>query len=173
MITVPEDHGVAPGAVYASDRVWGPLWIVLGVAITVGSLRIDRLSAQGVEWFAAPGLLPGILGVVIALSGVLISLRAWRAASLTPHDEQSAPWRRVLLTLVVCLGFAIGLVGRGLPFGVAAGLYLFTHISLMQWPERRANGQVLRGLAVAAAIAIGVGLAVPFVFEQLFLVRLP
>jgi hypothetical protein len=155
-----------------SDRVYGPLWIIAGAAITVGALRIDRLEAQGIEWFAAPGLVPGVLGVFIALSGLLISVRAWRAKRVV-GDEMDIPWRRALLTLLICLAFAIGLVGRGLPFGVAAGLYLFMHIALLQWPERRAQGQTLRGLMVAAAVAVGAGLAVPFVFEQIFLVRLP
>ncbi|NRF69886.1 tripartite tricarboxylate transporter TctB family protein [Aquincola sp. S2] len=161
------------------DRPWGAGWIVLGAAITAGAWRIDRLDAQGVAWFAAPGLLPGVLGVLIALCGLLLALRSEPGTSATP-DPASAdaapialPWRRVLLTLLLCLGFAVVLVGRGLPFGVAAALYLFTHIGLLQWHERGAAGQRLRGLLVAAAIAIGAGLAVPFVFEQLFLVRLP
>jgi Tripartite tricarboxylate transporter TctB family len=161
----------------ASDRWHGPLWVVLGAAIFVGSARIDRLQSQGVEWFAAPGLL---LGVLIALTGALITLRAKATASSSNDGDEvvlqkAAPGenRRVLITLVLCLGLAAGLVGRGLPFGLVAAMYLFAHIALLQWHERGAANQRLRGLAVAAAVAIGAGLAVPFVFEKLFLVRLP
>lgn len=170
MILAPADGGFVPPA---ADRLHGPLWVVFGAAVTVGALQIDRLGAQGVEWFAAPGLLPAILGVFIALSGVLISLRAWRAAALAQRESDAGERRRVLITLALCIGFAAGLVGRGLPFGVAAGLYLFAHIALLQWDERRAAGTTLRGIALAAAVAVGTALAVPFVFEQLFLVRLP
>ena len=173
MIIPRVDGGFVP---LASDRIHGPLWVVFGAAVTAGALRIDRLDAQGVEWFAAPGLLPAILGIFMALSGVLIAVRAWRSAELAraaPAEADPGEWRRVSITLLLCLGFAAGVVGRGLPFGVAAALYLFAHITLLQWPERRAAGTTLRGLAVAAAIAVGTGLAVPFVFEQLFLVRLP
>lgn len=163
MIDTPSSGGSAPPA---SDRLDGPFWIVLGAAIIVGALQIDRLEAQGVEWFAAPGLLPAILGLLIGLCGVWLSLRAWRT---TPAAERGAGhWGRVALTLGLCLGFAVLLVGRGLPFGIAAGLYLFAHIALLQWPERG-----VRCLPVAAAVALGGGLAVPYVFEQLFLVRLP
>jgi hypothetical protein len=162
----------------ASAGAEGGFWIVFGAAIFIGALRIDRLQAQGVEWFAAPGLLPAVLGVIIAITGGLI---AWRgvqrqaAASEEAGDAATAPlpWPRVALTLLLCLGFAVGLVGRGLPFGVAAGAYLFVHISVLEWAEHRAAGRTLRGLARAALIAIAVALAVPFVFEQLFLVRLP
>lgn len=174
--STPDGASPAP----ASDRLHGPLWVVLGAAITVGSARIDRLQSQGVEWFAAPGLLPAVLGLLIAATGVLITLRAKPTSPPTnTADEPATPVtapgenRRVLITLVLCLGLAAGLVGRGLPFGVAAAVYLFAHISLLQWHERGLANQRLRGLAVAAAVAIGAGLAVPFVFEKLFLVRLP
>lgn len=159
------------------DLVWGAFWVVLGAAITVGALRMERLEAQGVQWFAAPGLLPGILGVIIAVCGLLLALRCLRAPAATDtHGEGEPPatqWRLVALTLLLCLGFAAGLVGHGLPFSLAAGLYLFAHIALLQWPERRAAEQTLRGLGVAAAVAMGGALAVPYVFETLFLVRLP
>jgi hypothetical protein len=167
------EPGAAGGAAPSkSDRTWGPMWVVLGAAITLGALRIDRLDAQGVQWYAAPGLLPGVLGVIIALSGVWIALRAWRSPQLAA-DEAQSDWRRIGLTLLLCLGFAAGLVGHGLHFGVAAGLYLFVHITLLQWHERRAAGQTLRGLLVAAAVALGGALIVPFIFETVFLVRLP
>ena len=155
-----------------SDRLGGPMWVVIGTAITVGALRIDRLNAQGVEWFAAPGLLPGVLGVVIAICGVLMALRALRAPALA-EDEGAADWGRVGLTLLLCLGFAAGLVGHVLHFGLAAGVYLFAHVTLLQWHERRAAGQTLRGLLVAAAVAVGGALVVPFIFQTIFLVRLP
>jgi hypothetical protein len=77
------------------------------------------------------------------------------------------------LTLALCLGFAVGLVGHGVPFGFAAALYLFAHIFLLQLPERRAKGELARGALVALGIAIGVAAAVTFVFQSLFLVRLP
>ncbi|WP_280155721.1 tripartite tricarboxylate transporter TctB family protein [Piscinibacter sp. XHJ-5] len=165
-----EDRVVPP----STDRIDGPLWVVVGAAITVGALRTERLQSQGVEWFAAPGLLPGILGLLIAATGVLISLRIRRAKQVSvPETGEPGERRRIAMTMLLCLGFAAGLVGHGVPFGVAAILYLFGHIALLQWHERRRSGQVVRGLLVAAAVAVAAGLAVPFVFEQLFLVRLP
>lgn len=155
------------------DRVWGALWVVLGSASTVGALRMDRMEGQGVAWFGAPGLLPGLLGLVIALCGVLLVLRSLRAPAAGGGDADATDWKRVALTLALCVGFAAGLVGHGLPFGLAAGLYLFVHVALLQWRERRAAGQTLRGLAVALAVAVGAAFVVPFVFETLFLVRLP
>ena len=127
--------------------------------------------------FTAPGLLPGLLGVLIAVTGLAIVLRSLRRGALAPAAarrlRRRASPRRAALTLVLCLGFAGGLVGHGLPFWLAAALYLFAHIFLLQLPERRAAGTVLRGTLVAAAIAVVAAGVISFVFQDLFLVRLP
>lgn len=161
----------------AADRLWGALWVLLGVAIAVGAWNIDRLESQSVQWFAAPGLLPGVLGVIIAANGVLIGWRGWRNAHTATasggEPEAAGNWGRIAITLALCLGFAAGLVGHGLYFGVAIAIYLVLHISWLQWRERGAAGQRVRGLLVAGAIATGAALIVPYIFEGIFLVRLP
>ena len=156
----------APG-----DRLGGPLWVVFGLAIAVVAWRTDRMTAQGVPWFGAPGLVPGLLGIAIVLVGLLLTARAWR----TPGTDaaESIDWRVFIVSLLLCLGFAGVVLGHGPSFGVAAGVYLFIHIAYLEWSARRAAGQTLRGLGVAAATAIAAGILVPLVFEQIFLVRLP
>jgi hypothetical protein len=156
-----------------ADRIGGPLWVVLGAAIVVGAWRLERMEAQGVKWFGTPGLVPGLLGIAMALAGVALSLRAWRATQPGAERADAPDLKGIGLTLLLCLAFAVGLVGHGLPFAVATGLYLFVHIGVLQWRERRAAGQTGRGLAIAAAVAVGVAIVVPLVFEQIFLVRLP
>ena len=79
---------------------------------------------------------------------------------------------RVGVTLLLCLTFAIGLVGR-LPFWLAAASYLFTQISVLQYPDWKAKGGVVRGFALAALIACAAGVAIAFMFQDVFLVRLP
>lgn len=159
-----------------SDLVSGGVWVVIGAAITIGSWNMDRLDKQGVPGFAAPGLVPGIMGVLILLAALVIVMRSVHRGALTPAGR-GAPGRatlgRTALTLVLCLGFAGGLVGHGLPFWAAASIYLFLHIVLLQLPERRASGQVGRGVLVAAAVALGAGVTIAMLFQYAFLVRLP
>jgi hypothetical protein len=159
-----------------SDLVSGGVWVVLGLAIMVGSWNMDRLEKQGVPGFAAPGLLPGVLGVLITLAAVAIVLRSVQRGALRPGEPRPAPvhtLRLTALTLLLCLGFAVGLVGHGLPFWVAASTYLFLHIFLLQLPQRRAAGHVGRGVAVALAIGLGAGVTIATLFQYVFLVRLP
>jgi hypothetical protein len=155
-----------------SDLVSGGVWVAIGLAIAVGSWRMDRLESQGVPWFTAPGLLPGIVGVGIVLFALMIVVRALRASApaddVAPRDRSG----RAAISLVLCLGFAAGLVGR-VPFIAAAATYLFLHIFILQLPERRAAGQVARGAIVALVIAIVAAVAIGLVFQEIFLVRLP
>lgn len=161
-----------------ADLVSGGIWAVLGVAIIVGSWSMDRLESQGVPWFTAPGLVPGVLGVFITIAALGIVLRALRRERLGSGDAADPiaddNFRgRAALTFVLCIGFAAGLVGRGMPFWAAAAIYLFLHIFLLQFPERKARGDVVRGVVVAAAIAIGASAAISTIFQEVFLVRLP
>lgn len=159
-----------------SDLVSGGVWAVIGVAIAIGSWNMDRLEKQGVPGFAAPGLVPGILGVLIALTALAIVLRSVRRGALTPAGRGlpgAMTPGRAGLALLLCLGFAAGLVGHGLPFWLAASSYLFLHIFLLQLPERRAANQVARGAVVALAVALGAGCTISLLFQYAFLVRLP
>ena len=65
--------------------------------------------------------------------------------------------RRFAIIVALCLVFGVGLVGRGLPFWVAAALYVSATIAVLQYPQRRADNQVLRGLVVAVIIGVGAG----------------
>jgi hypothetical protein len=179
-----------------ADLISGGIWMVVGIAIAIGSWTMDRLEKQGVPAFAAPGLVPGMLGVLITVAGLAIVLRSLQrgamagSAAAGPGPSTSSgrtgsaagpteveagrsdTWRRAGLTLVLCLGFAAGLVGR-VPFWIAATVYLFLHIFLLQLPERRAAGQVARGAVFAAAVAIVAGVTIALLFQHVFLVRLP
>jgi hypothetical protein len=160
-----------------SDLISGGVWMVIGTAIAIGSWNMDRLEKQGVPGFAAPGLVPGILGVLILLTALAIVLRSIRRGALQSAAAPSQPVTqsrgRTVLALILCLGFAGGLVGHGLPFWLAASTYLFLHIFLLQLPERRAAGQVGRGFAIALAVGLGAGVTIATMFQYLFLVRLP
>ena len=69
--------------------------------------------------------------------------------------------------------WAHGALGRGPPFWLAAFTFVFLSILLFEWPERRREGTLARGAAQAFAIAAVGSAAVTFVFQEVFLVRLP
>lgn len=169
-----------------ADRLFGLGWTLLGAVIVVESWRMDRLEQQHINPWTVPGLVPGLLGVVLAILGIVLAVRRAPPAEVpvapelfgleeeAPEAPQDAaePWR-VGLALLLCLGFAGGLVGSGLPFWAASFVYVFLAILLFEWPDRRAAGTLLRGAVQAAVIAACAAAAITFIFQEIFLVRLP
>ena len=155
------------------DRRFGLFWTALGLAIAVESWRMDRLEQQHINPWTAPGLVPGLLGLLLLLFGLVLALR--RPApepDAEAEDTAAEPWR-VGLALVLTLGYAGGVVGTGVPFWLASGGFIFLAILLFEWQDRRAAGTLGRGAVQAAAIAICSAAAITLVFQEVFLVRLP
>jgi hypothetical protein len=180
-----EDHGPDAAARPAghpstprSDVIAALCWIVFGGAVSAGAWNMDRLENQDVPPYAVPGLLPFFLGLAIVFFAVLMLMRAWRQGALAPDAERAASMppaerNRFLAVLALCLTFAVGLVGHGLPFWLAAALFVSMTIFVLQYAQRRAAGEVLRGAAVAILTGLGAGFGVTLVFQEIFLVRLP
>lgn len=149
-----------------ADLVSAAVWIALGAAIVYGAWTMDRLERSGGKLFAAPGLVPGLLGLVLLVLGLVLGIRALRSGALrlrnpTPHGA----WAGTALVLALCLGYAAGLVGR-LPFWLATFVFVTAFIAVFEYPSRRR-------MAWAPLYGAGTALAVTLLFESVFLVRLP
>ncbi|HEY4371681.1 MAG TPA: tripartite tricarboxylate transporter TctB family protein [Burkholderiales bacterium] len=162
-----------------SDFIASMVWIVFGVVVAIASWNMDRLKSQDINPYTIPGLVPGLLGAGVVIFGLLMMYRAWRQGALTPQGDagrrmaQPGEWQRFLLVLAPCLIFGGGLLGHGLPFWAAAALFVTATVFILQYRERKAAGQLLRGFVVAAVIGLAAGGLITYVFQELFLVRLP
>ena len=154
-------------------------WILLGLAVAVGGWRMDRLEQMRIEPWSAPGLVPGVLGVLMAVFGAILAWREWRVARVaadpaaSADDGEPGEWRRVVPVLLLAFGWVFGALGRGLPFVATSATLVFAWIALLRWREWRASGALVRGPATAAAIAVIACTAIAVLFEDVFLVRLP
>lgn len=154
-------------------------WMGLGIAILIGSVTMDRLEKQGINPYTIPGLLPGLLGIAMTILGALLAARSWRphllasTANGVPADR--AERKRLLLVLGLCLTFGVVLVGHGLPFWLAAAIFVSTAILSLQYQQRKSSGQKpsARMVVTAVAIGLGAGIIITIVFQEIFLVRLP
>ena len=84
---------------------------------------------------------------------------------------RNAGTRKLVLTLVLTLGYAGVLVGR-LPFAWATGIFVFLFIIAFEW-QRGDAARLLRVAGIALFEAILVAVGVTLIFEKIFLVRLP
>lgn len=174
-----EPHIQAPPSP-RSDLADAAFWIVLGVAVLIGSVTMDRLERQGVNPYTVPGLLPGLLGIaMIALGGVL-ALRSLRRGALDARPSradvhQRERWRRIWVVTGLCLGYGVVLIGHGLPFWLASTVYVTGSILILQRMSRdpEVRRQTPKVWAKALAIGLGSSLVTHLVFQELFLVRMP
>jgi len=175
----PEPPGAEP-ITPRSDLADAAGWIVLGVAVLIGSITMDRLERQNINPYTVPGLLPGLLGIAMILLGAVLALRSLRRgalelASSPPGAHDSERRRRIWVVTGLCMGYGVVLIGHGLPFWLASAIYVTGSILILQ---RMSRDPVVRSLAPRAwakALAIGLGasLVTHLVFQELFLVRMP
>ncbi len=161
-----------------TDLKEGLAWCAFGVAVLIGSLTMDRLAEQGVPIYAAPGLLPGLLGIVMILFGGAVAARR-KPIPVTKEEMELRRYRlqpgRLALVTGLCLIYSVLLIGRGLPFWLASALFVSTSILVLQHPQRKAAGRRLdaRAFGFALVVGLGAGILATLVFEEFFLVHLP
>lgn len=183
-VATPESADAAPAGEAPihprSDLEGGLGWMTLGIAILIGSITMDRLERQNVNPYTVPGLLPGLLGIAMILLGGIMVLRSWRRGALRlPVPAVTADEReqrlRIWVVIALCMGYAVGLVGHGLPFWLASAIYVTGSILILQRLSRDENERRLTPRVWLKALVIGVGSGVitSVVFQELFLVRMP
>ena len=157
-------------------------WAMLGSAILIASWRMERLTQQGINVWSAPGLLPGVVGLLMVLFAIALALQARRGGAADADAEAAAAegtaasstgLRQSALAALLCLAFAGVSLGHGLPFQVEAAIFIVLFTAVFRWAEWRAGGRRARGLAQAAAVAVVAATAIGWFFESVFLVRLP
>jgi hypothetical protein len=166
-----------PASWATADHIGGLIWLVFGAAVFYGSWTMDRLENQNIDPVTAPGLVPGLIGAGIVAFALVLLFRRTKPQVVGGHAEGPSDmptnWRRLLLSWTLCVGFAGVLLGRGLPFWLLAGVFVFLHILLLDDPDRIAEQPLGRRAVVAAVIAVCTAAAVTLVFQKIFLVRLP
>jgi hypothetical protein len=172
----PGDAPISP----RSDLADAGFWIVLGIAVLIGSLTMDRLEQQHINPYTVPGLLPGLLGLMMIVLGSILALRSWRRGALqmpaapitADHREQ---WRRIWIVTALCATYCVVLIGHGLPFWLASTIYVTGSILILQRLSRDEETRRLSPMAMFKALVIGLSAALitHAVFQNLFLVRLP
>jgi hypothetical protein len=170
--TAMDDEKPSPFA----DLVTGAVWLAVAIGIVVGAWRMDRLEHLATTIYTMPGLVPGLLGAAIALMAVILMVRALRGGALAdvslPQIQLVDHWR-LIAALGLSIGFAVALVGRGLPFWLGAAIYTAVMVFVFQYADRQRAGTLVRGAVFAVAYGVVSGLIIHFTFQDVFLVRLP
>lgn len=175
-----EPSGLLPHEKPLQPRVdlWtGAVFMLLGLSIVSLAIQMPTFKEQRGEIYTAPGLVPGIYGLVICVLSVWLVVRSLRrglspvpAASEAPPDGSSN--LRLVLAAALGLIFCVGLIGR-MPFWVAAAIFVTAFIVLLEWRPGDPWSQRAMSLGTATLQGVITGVAVVLVFEKIFYVRLP
>lgn len=169
-----------------ADMYAGLVIIAVSAAFGIGSLAMPWLES---EWgvYAAPGLVPLLLSVLLLITGLVLVLRsimsksfyaaleraaaedaAMMGASSEDYKEKgnvskSVPeWKRIVLTILLVSIYIFILLGR-LPYMLATGIFVAGFILAFK------GGGIVKAVLTGSLTAVAVWL----VFEKIFIVRLP
>ena len=167
-----------------ADLATGAVLFALSIAILYGAWTMDRLEFRQIHPSSAPGLTPGLLGIALAVTSIMLILKAVRSTP-APQADTSDPagpgvadaadpgaTRRLVGAAALCLFYALVLVGR-MPFWLATALFVTSFIAVFEWERGGGARRRLVRLGWAVFLGLATGLVVSYAFRDLFLVRLP
>lgn len=159
------------GGKTARSDLWGGAgWVGLGLLIVLGSLRMDRFESMGAQLYTMPGFVPGMIGGLVAVLGLVLMLRGWLRRA---HEAERVPAepllnRRIVITMALSLLYAGLLIGRA-PFWLVTALFVAAFVATFAPPEQAPA----RRLIVAVVAGVLTSAVVTLLFQHVFLVRLP
>lgn len=162
------------------DLVTAAVVFAAGVAIVYAAWIMPRFREQLGEIYTAPGLVPALYGIVIAILGLWLAARSIGRGALSPaaagrtkrERREGYSNARLALAALLCLAFAVGMVGR-MPFWLATAIFVFLFVLLFEWRGDQPWHERIRPIVTAALVAAATGGLVTLVFQRVFLVRLP
>lgn len=171
------EHGSEDAIRNRADLITAIVLVALGLAVFYLSWTMPRLENRHVHPATIPGLVPLFLSIALTICGVLLALRSARAPAAGGWPGLAAlfftrPALRVIVILGLALFHTLVLVGW-LPFWAAAMIFIFVFIMIFETWLADAPTTPLNSLIWAACIAVAGGWGIFYVFERVFLVRLP
>lgn len=162
------------------DFVTSIVLIAFSLSVVVSSYTMPRLERRNIDPFSAPGVVPGMIGLILLCLSLILFFRSvrrggyllFRGGAGEGQTLRKGALQRVLLTLAISLTYAIGLLGW-IDYTVATLLYIFSFIVIFEYrPQISLSGQKkMFGLAFIQALIAAV--LITLVFRKLFLVDLP
>lgn len=163
-----------------ADFITSLILIVFGIGTVWASIAMPRFEDQGGSFYDSPGIVPGIIGVlVIALSIYLlvrsVRRKGWRlglngrSVGGALKDETTI---RMLITIATGVIYGLVLL-RFLHFIASTLIFVFAFIVLFEYDRKKSVASQWKTILFAvltSAITTG---AVYAAFQYLFLVNLP
>ncbi len=161
------------------DFITSIVLIAFSLSVIVSSYTMPRLERRGIDPFSAPGVVPGMIGIILLILALILFIRSVRYGGYhllqrggEEESVQQGAALRVGLTLVLSLIYAIGLLGH-VDYTIGTLLYIFIFIVLFEYRWGEPTLSQLRMFGYALLQALIASFLITIVFRKLFLVDLP
>jgi hypothetical protein len=154
--------------------------ISFGIAVLVISIQMPRFQEHGVNRFSVPGIVPGFLGAIVGILGLVLFIRSIirKGYKLGLNGTAVSGFfkaeitKRFAMTILVSVAYGWGLIGR-INYEIATALYIFAFIVIFDVKWRQGIKTQWKKILIALIVAVLVGGIVGTTFRRLFLVNLP
>jgi len=158
-----------------ADLIMAVFLAVLGLAMFVGGLQMDRLEVRHIHPASIPGLVPIILGLFMLLCAGLLfrsSITKGQSEAADSSKIRGNSTKNLLITLLCCLVFALVFVGN-LPFIVSSTLFISVFGMTFSWPAKAGKRAKIKSVCISIIVGVTAGTLISVMFQYGFLVRLP
>ncbi len=162
-----------------ADFLTSIILLAFGISVTVMAFQMPTLADKGQGPYAAPGLVPGFLGIIITILSFSMLIRSiirrgHRAVVSRQGVNsffQEVGTRRMGLTilLAVLYGFSLGQIN----FTLATFLFIFIFVICFEYDVKVPLGTQKKKIMWAGVLGAVASAAITGVFQYLFLVNLP
>lgn len=163
-----------------ADFVTALILAVSSIAIVVSAYRMPRFEEVGAQPYDAPGLVPGLLGMILLILSFMLLMRSIRqkgyVLGVNPGSLatffKDATVLRILITIGISMLYGMAFLGN-LPYVLATGLYVLAFVIIFEYRRDQPMQTQWKILLFALLLAVLTAGAVAVVFRYLFLVNLP
>ena len=151
-----------------------------GLAILILSIQMPRYEGLGVNPYSVPGVVPGLLGLILLILGLVLLIRSIMrkgyqlglTIDIIKQYFKDESTRNFLLALIFSLVYGVFLLTR-IPYSLATGLYILFFILVFEYRPKENMSSQKKTILYSLVEAIFVSAGVTLVFRYLFLVDLP
>jgi putative tricarboxylic transport membrane protein len=151
-----------------------------GLTILIMSIQMPRYESLGVNPYSVPGIVPGLLGLILLILGLVLSIRSiirkgyqlGLTIDIIKQYFTEESTRNFLLALIFSLVYGVFLLTR-IPYSLATGLYILFFILVFEYRPKENMSSQKKTILYSLVEAISVSAGVTLVFRYLFLVDLP
>lgn len=152
---------------------------LFGLVVLIISIKMPTFRELGANPYSAPGIVPGIMGVILSFMGVILFIRSViRKGYKIKLSYQSIKIffkndaiKRLLIALFLSVFYVI-LLGN-INYFLLTGMYIFIFVFAFEFKTKKNIFSQWKTLLFAFLEAVLIAASISYVFRYLFLVRLP